>query len=532
MRPHVLLAGLASGLLAIHAVAAAPAPDDGHRHVLPARVDAFTRGPGWRIAPPSWPVGGGTRVAAFVDADAAVVVSLEARGVDGDRAGAWVPLVETWHGAGSRVAIVDLEAPWPGAELRVAEAAHARVRELRWELIAPRHPLAGAHARAVALAAATAGPPDRLFAIPDVLAPLGIVSRETWGARPQGCSSREDDWYRMAIHHTAEAQTRGGTVTEVVQGLQAYAQDSGEYCDIPYQFLVGFDGSLWEARGIDHTSGATGGGNNPGNLAVCFMGCYHPEPACPVAHPAPDVMLAAGRLLVQSLRKLEEIPSDAASIKGHRDWPGNATACPGDFVHARLDELRTELAWYAATEVARSFPADGAPALEIPIGTPVPLTVELANTGGLTWAPGVVHLGTAGPRDATSPLGGGWANPARPATVTAATPPGQVGTFAFTVTAPAAGDYELALGLVADGTSWFSDGPWGGGPADGSIVVRVRATEDATLPPGPGAPADGMASGCGCGVGRAPRASTGATALTLVAAALALGARRRYGSKR
>ena len=62
-----------------------------------------------------------------------------------------------------------------------------------------------------------------------------------------------------------------------VKALQAYAQDSGGYCDIPYQFLVGHDGSLWEGRSLTYTSGATGGGNNDGNIAVSFLGCYHPS---------------------------------------------------------------------------------------------------------------------------------------------------------------------------------------------------------------------------------------------------------------
>ena len=66
----------------------------------------------------------------------------------------------------------------------------------------------------------------------------------------------------MAIHHTAGSQTYGGTVEGSVRALQAYAFSTGEYCDIPYQFLVGYDGSLWEGRPYDYYSGATGGGNN------------------------------------------------------------------------------------------------------------------------------------------------------------------------------------------------------------------------------------------------------------------------------
>ena len=479
----------------------------GHRHVLPP-VSA----PGVQQATTD---GGGTRVAAFVEIDGdAPPLALEARGVDGARSSAWAPLVETHHGAGARVAILDLDRTWPAAELRSVDGG-ARVRTIRWELLTPAFPLAGALARAKDPAS------EPVYALPDVLAPLEITSREAWGARASGCTTLEDDWTRMAIHHTAEQQEIGGSVAEVVRGLQAYAQDSGEYCDIPYQFLVGYDGSLWEARGLEHTSGATGGGNNPGNLAVSFMGCYHPEPACPVSHPVPEIMFQRGRLLVQSLRKLEDIASDADTIRGHRDWPGNATACPGDFIHARLDEIRTDLAWYAGEPRFPDYE------IEVKVGEPTSIGIAVLNTGGLTWEPGIVFLGTTAPRDAPSPLGAMWANPARAATVDVSTPPGEMGAFALSVVAPALGDYELHLNLVADGVTWFADAPWGGGPSDDVIALRFKATAD-------GPPIDDEpAGGCGCQVGAAPGARwPGALPLMVSMAWLGIWLARRLLSRR
>lgn len=487
-------------------LALAAAPE--HRHVLPPIAV-----PGVQAATTD---GGGTRVAAFVEIDGDASLALEARGVDGADVGAWVPLVETHHGAGARVAIVDLEHTWPAAELRTIGGARA-VRSLRWELLAPRFPLAGALARSK--------DPSRepVYALPDVLAPLEITSREAWGARPTGCTSLEDDWYRMAIHHTAEQQEIGGSVAEVVRGLQAYAQDSGEYCDIPYQFLVGYDGSLWEARGIDFTSGATGGGNNPGNLAVSFMGCYHPEPACPVSHPLPEIMLQRGRLLVQTLRKLEDIASDADTIRGHRDWPGNATACPGDFIHARLDEIRTDVAWYAGTLVGRDA------SVTVSVGEPAMITIEFTNTGGLAWDPAVVFLGTADPRDTPSPLGTTWSNPNRPAAVEAVTEPGGVGRFTVPILATAAGESTLTLGLVAEGITWFADAPWGGGPG-ADVTIAVTAVEG-VVPGGDGGgggPGD-TGGGCGCRVGgraHAPRGALVVFALLSLATVATRAARR------
>ncbi|HJL16417.1 MAG TPA: cell wall-binding repeat-containing protein [Sandaracinaceae bacterium LLY-WYZ-13_1] len=100
--------------------------------------------------------------------------------------------------------------------------------------------------------------------------------------------------------------------------------------------------------------------------------------------------------------------------------------------------------------------------------------IDLRNTGGATWRPGEVFLGTTEPRDGASPLAGpDWVGPNRPATVDRVVPPGEVGRFAFTVRAPEApGDHSQFFGVVREGVAWFSD-PGQGGPPDDQLQVRV-----------------------------------------------------------
>jgi hypothetical protein len=448
--------------------------------VLPERVDdRVVRGSAWRdeggyrVSTPE--VGQGTRVAALVEVpDGGELPVVEARGRSGSVVGPWLALAETFAADTTRVAVVDLGATWDEAELRVSPADDARIGSLGWELLTPTFPDAGAVARSGVMASFAAPLPAELLQI-------GVVDRASWGARPTGCSAVEDDWYRMAIHHTAGAATTGGTVMGAVQALQAYAQDSGEYCDTPYQFLVGFDGTLWEGRALAYTSGATGG-NNDGNIAVCFLGCYHPS-SCPngAGDPATDEMIDGAQLLVRTLVELHGIPSDADSIRGHRDWPDNATACPGDYVYDRLDELRTDLAWYAGAEVARSHPA-GVPLVLQP-GEQVEVWIDLQNTGGLPWEPGVTQLGTTDPRDGASALvQPTWPSSNRAATVAAELLPGEVGRFAFTLVGGAPGEQTLALGLVHEWVTWFADAPWGGGPGDDLLVLDVVVEPPVTTP--------------------------------------------------
>ncbi|MEQ1569889.1 MAG: phosphodiester glycosidase family protein [Myxococcota bacterium] len=461
--------------------------------VLPERNDApdvraaaWVHDAGWRRSLPDTPSSPGTRVSARIGVpDGGALPRIEARGVDGSESGPWLPLEETFHGAFDRVAVIDLGAAWPAAELRVTDADEPRLGDLQWELSTPNWPDAGRIARAAQGAhPAFPSPPAQELLL------IGVVDRAAWGARPTGCTAVEDDWYRMAIHHTAGSQTVDGTVLGAVQVLQAYAQDSGEYCDTPYQFLVGYDGSLWEGRSLAFTSGATGGGNNDGNIAVCFLGCYHPD-SCPngAGDLATDEMIDGGRLLVQTLVELHDIPSDSDSVRGHQDWPGNATACPGDYVVDRLDELRTDLAWFSGVEVARSHPI-GAPVVLDP-GEVAEVWLELENTGGLDWTPGATMLGTTDPRDSASALAQpSWPSDSRPATVDVVVPPGGVGRFTFEIAGGAPGSTTPAsFGLVQEWVTWFGDPPWGGGPVDEvlafEVVVPAPAPQDTGAEPEP-----------------------------------------------
>jgi N-acetylmuramoyl-L-alanine amidase len=428
-----------------------------------------------RLAAPEAPAGGGTRVASFIElvAEDGTDPVIFARGEDGDTVGAWHPLEITWRGDGERIGVLDLGRSWPSARLRVARADASAVDQIAWELLTPRYPDAGRISREAPVLAP--------MALDPFLDHIGVFSRAEWGARATTCTSTEDDWYRMAIHHTAGNQTGSGTVAGAVAATQAYAMDSGTYCDIPYQFMVGYDGTLYEARSLDLFSGATGN-NNDGNIAISFLGCYHPD-GCPTAggDAATDEMLNAARLLAQTLVELHAIPSDRDSIRGHQEWPDNATACPGDYVLARIDEITWDLPWYGAEVVSSNVPIDGVGALELGVGESATVELELRNTAGLWWEPGVTNLGTTGPRDMESPLAdGSWSSTTRAASVPDWVAPGGTTTVSFTVTGVAPGEVVQSLGMVHEWWTWFADGPWGAGPADDAITLRVVVSDAPT----------------------------------------------------
>lgn len=460
------------------------------------RASTWTAAGAWLRSPAIRGTGSSYRVAAMASVHGSRTVSLQARGVHanatgactpGPDAGPWTDMEETFTGSELRVAVVDLGATFECAQLRIAANDDAVVGNLQWELLEPAYPDVGVESRSLATR------PTPYYALSSELETIGVISREEWGARDTMCVTSEDDWYRMAIHHTAGPQTANGSVIEQLQGTQAYAMDSGGFCDIPYQMLVGFDGTLYEGRELTLLSGATGGGNNPGNLAVCFIGCYHtPDSDCVggQGHEPTDAMMQRGQLLVQTLAVLEEIPTTEDVIRGHRDWPGNSTACPGELLHPRLGELREGLTWFSATEVDRSWD-DGE--VEVPVGVSTELWIDLENTGGLPWLPGETFLAPTAPRDEASPLyDASWPSTTRAATVEAMVEPGDVGRFVLNVSLDQEGPVTQTFGLVHEGITWFADPPWGGGPADEAVELTVRGVGAG---PGDDGTADGDSTG-------------------------------------
>lgn len=150
---------------------------------------------------------------------------------------------------------------------------------------------------------------------------------------------------------------------------------------------------------------------------------------------------------------------------------------------------------YAAKYSKQSYPLAAQGAVTVKVGTTVTGFIEMTNTGTATWKKGTVFLAPI-PRDTASPYHAPtWSSPTRVSTVDADTPPGQVGHFALDLSATAPGDGSLKLGWVAEGITWFADGPKGGGPADGIAEVLVHAVPNDT--PGTGGAAGSGTAGSG-----------------------------------
>jgi hypothetical protein len=178
---------------------------------------------------------------------------------------------------------------------------------------------------------------DEATAQPDVmpgeLAPEGatlmaveeptIVSRESWAARAPRCNGATHSPYRMTFHHTETPNgERGAAAKARMRQMQAYHQNSRGWCDIGYHFVVDADGVVYRGRTTTSRSAAHVANQNTGNLGVALMGSY-------VSTAPPQAALDGMAATFAFLANTWNIPVTTETLRGHKQWNGQSTSCPG-----------------------------------------------------------------------------------------------------------------------------------------------------------------------------------------------------------
>lgn len=132
---------------------------------------------------------------------------------------------------------------------------------------------------------------------------------------------------RHWVHHS---------VTSVLASPVSAARDINNigiqrFGKMSYPFLIHHDGTV--IQGCYPYIGAHTKNYNSTSLAGCNIGNY--------SEVTPTVrMVAANAALINALVSTGHYPSYNVPIAGHRDSPTASTACPGDFLYARLPDIR------------------------------------------------------------------------------------------------------------------------------------------------------------------------------------------------
>lgn len=241
---------------------------------------------------------------------------------------AWFTLRTTWNESSSHNSHVDPPQGWASeVEVRVLGEGHPSFVAI--ELIGKLGPLA------VPYAPSKTGKP--LPSAPNP-GPLGVSGpynpRSAWKAARAKCSSRDATKNRIAIHHTVSPNNDTMSPEARLRGIQSFHQNTRGWCDVGYHILISQDGRAWEGRPAD-TLGAHVGSQNRGALGISFIGTF-------TSVTPNNKMLCTGAKLIDWAVKQFGISRNRTSIMGHRQFPGNSTACPGDKLYALIGSMITQ----------------------------------------------------------------------------------------------------------------------------------------------------------------------------------------------
>ena len=133
----------------------------------------------------------------------------------------------------------------------------------------------------------------------------------------------------VTLHHSGSAEPLRpeDDVVEKLRNLQTWGESDRGWWDVPYHFLIGLDGTIYEGRSYDYM-GETNTRYDPrGHLLISVMGNYN------LQEPTPEQLSAIEDLMAWSAARFG-IPLDR--IQGHSDLA--PTACPGDNLRKYLQD--------------------------------------------------------------------------------------------------------------------------------------------------------------------------------------------------
>jgi N-acetylmuramoyl-L-alanine amidase len=131
----------------------------------------------------------------------------------------------------------------------------------------------------------------------------------------------------LTIHCAATPEGRH------VSHEQISAWGKAKFGQISYHWVIEIDGSMHRTL-RDDQKGAHVGGKNTGNIGICYIGGMDAK----MVHPK-DTRTEAQKKALLTLVRTYKGRYPGIVVRGHRDWPGVAKACPSFSV---FDWLRSE----------------------------------------------------------------------------------------------------------------------------------------------------------------------------------------------
>jgi N-acetyl-anhydromuramyl-L-alanine amidase AmpD len=126
--------------------------------------------------------------------------------------------------------------------------------------------------------------------------------------------------HSITVHCAATPRGKKFTAAQI-SAMDIARADLGS--QVAYHYVIELDGSIVQTLRHDQR-GAHTGGHNTGNLGICYVGGVEADKKMTPADTRTPEQKSAMESLIKRLRG--QYPR--AIVRGHRDWPGVAKACP------------------------------------------------------------------------------------------------------------------------------------------------------------------------------------------------------------
>jgi hypothetical protein len=170
--------------------------------------------------------------------------------------------------------------------------------------------------------------------------PESIITMKQWGGIPTPDSlARKHTITSITLHHQGETFTRDRDVPSYLRNLQKWSRSEKKWIDVPYHYIIDFDGNVYEGRDIRYAGDTNTSYDPAGHALVEVVGNY--EDIAPNERQLETIVKLFSWLCITY-----NVPPD--SINGHKDV-AQGTVCPGKYLYPFLqsgffkEEVRKEL---------------------------------------------------------------------------------------------------------------------------------------------------------------------------------------------
>ena len=165
----------------------------------------------------------------------------------------------------------------------------------------------------------------------------GIVTRAHWRSVPPSDADtppRRHTVSHITLHHGGVDFPKDRDVRTYLRDLQAWSRREKKWIDVPYHYVIDFNGRVYEGRPIEYAGDTNTEYDPEGHALIELIGNYEE------IEPSPEQMQALAKTMAM-LAVQYRVP--VSEIRAHRDY-SSQTVCPGKNLYRHLPALREQVA--------------------------------------------------------------------------------------------------------------------------------------------------------------------------------------------